>query len=90
MKKRTSSVLANIISNGLYQASKNNIDSKKTTEIVLLFRKNITKLVLLLPNMGQISFKVLILFKNNHSTWDNWMFFFILLCILIISKSIPI
>ena len=33
--------------------------AKKTTELVLLFPKNITKLVFLWPNMGQKSFKVL-------------------------------
>ena len=33
--------------------------AKKTTELVLLFHKNITKLVFLRPNMSQKSFKVL-------------------------------
>ena len=33
--------------------------AKKTTELILLFHKNITKLVFLWPNMGQKSFKVL-------------------------------
>ena len=36
--------------------------AKKTTEFVLLFHKNITKLVFLWPNMCQISVKVL----NNY------------------------
>ena len=49
----------NIISNGLYQAIRNNIVAKKTTELVLLFHKNITKLVFLWPNMSQKSIKVL-------------------------------
>ena len=49
----------NIISNGLYQAIKNNIVAKKTTELVLLFHTKTTKLVFLLPNMGQKSIKVL-------------------------------
>ena len=48
----------NIISNGLYQAIR-----QKTTELVLLFHKNITKLVFLCPKMGQKCFKVLI-FSN--------------------------
>ena len=34
--------------------------AKKTTELVRLFHKNITKLVFLWPNMSQKSFKVLI------------------------------
>ena len=34
--------------------------AKKTTELFLLFHKNITKLVFLWPNMGQKSIKVLI------------------------------
>ena len=49
----------NIISNGLYQAIKNNIVAKNTTGLVLLFHKNITKLVLIWPNMSQKNFKVL-------------------------------
>ena len=52
--------LANIISNSLYQAIRNNIVTKKTTELVLLFYNNTTKLVFLWPNMGQKIFKVLI------------------------------
>ena len=62
MKRRTNSVvfLANIISSGLIYAIRNNIVAKKTTELVLLFNKNITKLFSLWPNMGQKSFKVLI------------------------------
>ena len=43
----------NIISNGLYQAIRNNIAAKKTTELILIFHKNITKLVFLWPNMGK-------------------------------------
>ena len=43
----------NIIFNGLYLAIKNNIVTKNTTELVLLFHKNITKLVFLWPNMNQ-------------------------------------
>ena len=42
----------NIISNGLYQA-------KKTIEFVILFYKNITKLVFLWLNMNQKSIKML-------------------------------
>ena len=55
MKKRTSSVAfsANIISIGLYQTIRNNIVAKKTIELVILFHKNITKLVFLWPNMNQ-------------------------------------
>ena len=61
-KRKTSSdvFLANVISNGLYQAIKNNIVAKKTTELVLLFHKNITKQVFLCPNMNHKWFKVLI------------------------------
>ena len=33
--------------------------AKKTIELVLLFYKKTTKLVFLLPNMGQLYFKVL-------------------------------
>ena len=36
------------------------IMAKKTSELVLVFAKNITKLVFLRPNMGQKSFKVLV------------------------------
>ena len=46
----------NIIFNGIYQAIRNNI---VTTELVLLFHKNITKLVFLWSNKSQKSFKVL-------------------------------
>ena len=55
-----SCLFANIISNGLIEAIRNNIVAKMTTELVLLFHKNIIKLVLLWPNMGQKCFKVLI------------------------------
>ena len=48
----------NIISNGLIKAIRNNIVTKRTTELVLLFHKNITQLIFLRPNMGQKSFKV--------------------------------
>ena len=59
-------------SNGLIQAIRNNIVTKKTTELVLLFHKNITKLVFHWPNMGQKSFKVLInlllvIFTRNYN-----------------------
>ena len=37
----------------------NNIVAKKTTELVLLFHKETTKLVFLWPNMSQKSTKVL-------------------------------
>ena len=53
------SFLANIISNGLYEAIRNNIVAKKTTDLVLPFHKNITKLVFLWSNMGQKTIKVL-------------------------------
>ena len=43
----------NIISNGLYQVIRNNIETKKTTELVLLFHIKTTKLVFLWPNMSQ-------------------------------------
>ena len=52
----------NIISNGLYQTIRNNIVAKKTTELVLFIHKSITKLVFLWPNMGQLYFKVLIIY----------------------------
>ena len=42
-----------------YQAIRNNIVAKKTTELVLLFHKKTTKLVFLWPNMSQKCFKVL-------------------------------
>ena len=48
----------NIISNGLILAIGNNI-GQKSTEFVLLFHKNITKLVFLWPNMDQNNFKML-------------------------------
>ena len=47
------------ISNGLKLAIRNNIVTKKTTKL-LIFHENITKLVFLWPNMGQESFKVLL------------------------------
>ena len=68
---RTSFVvfLPNIISNGLYQAMRNNIVAKNTTELVFLFHKKTTELVFLWPNMSQKSIKVLIelkeFYKNN-------------------------
>ena len=43
----------NIIFNDNYQTTRNNIVANKTTEIVLIFHKNKTKLVFLWPNMGQ-------------------------------------
>ena len=48
-EKRTSSVvfLANIISNGLIYAIRNNIVAKKITELVLLFYKKTIKPVFL-------------------------------------------
>ena len=55
----------NIISNGIYQVIRNNIVAKKTTELVLLFHKNITKLIFLWPNIGQRIFKVL---RDNEDT----------------------
>ena len=45
----------------LISAFINNIVAKKTTEIVLLFHKNTTKLLFLWPNMGQKIIKVLII-----------------------------
>ena len=51
--------LANIISNGLLQAIRNNIVAKKITKLVHLFHKDITKLVFLWSNKGQKRFKVL-------------------------------
>ena len=59
----------NIISNGLYQTIRNNIVAKKTTELVLLFHKNITELVFLWSNMSQKCFKILIKeidYMNNN------------------------
>ena len=67
MKKETelSCLFAHdIISNCLYQAIRNNIVAKKITELVLLFHKNITKLIFLWPNVGQKSFKVLVYLVN--------------------------
>ena len=49
----------NIIFNGLYQAFRNNIVVKKTTELVHIFHKNIIKLIFLWHNMSQKSIKVL-------------------------------
>ena len=50
---------------------RNNIEAKKTNELVLLFHKNISKLVFLWPNMGQKRFKVLnkrkTTLKNNFN-----------------------
>ena len=62
-KRRTKSVnfLANINFNGLIKIIRNNIVSKNTTELVLLFHKNLTNLVFLWPNMSQKSLKVLIM-----------------------------
>ena len=57
-KKNSVVFLGNIISYGLYQIIRNNIVTKKTTEL-LLFHKNTTKLVLLWPNMSQKIMKVL-------------------------------
>ena len=59
-ERRTSSVvfLANIISNGQILAIRKNIVAKKTTELVLLFHKNINKLVFHWLNMSEKSFKL--------------------------------
>ena len=42
------------------KAIRNNIVAKKTTELVLFFHKDITKLVFICPNMSQKSIKVFI------------------------------
>ena len=42
-----------------YKAIRNNIVTKKTTELDLIFHKNLTKLDFFWPNMSQKSFKVL-------------------------------
>ena len=71
----------NIISLGLYQAIRNNIVTKKTTELFLLFHKNKTKLVFLWPYMGQKIFKVLISVFIFKIIFQNFkIFFFQLLC----------
>ena len=60
LKRRTSSVvfLANIISNVLYQAIRNNIVAKNPTELILFFfNKKTTKLVFLWPYMDQKALK---------------------------------
>ena len=49
-------MIYNIIKNtecSLYQAIRNNILAKMTTELVLIFHRNITKLVFLWPKMLQ-------------------------------------
>ena len=51
--------LANINSNGLVQAIRNNIVAKKTTEIVILFHKKTTKSVFLWLILSQKSIKML-------------------------------
>ena len=60
-RRRTSSVVfvATILFLMAYIRPLEIIVAKKTTELFLLFHKNITKLVFLFPNMGQKSFKVL-------------------------------
>ena len=60
-KRRTSSVvfLVTILFLMAWYRPLEIILAKKTTELVLLFHKNITKLVFLWPNMGQKCFKVL-------------------------------
>ena len=52
--------------------------AKKTTELVILLHKIITKLVFLWPNMGQKSFKVLtialnfdFMFPTSKLNFDN-------------------
>ena len=47
-------------------AIRNNIVGKETTELDLLFHKNITKPVFLWLNIGHKSFKKLIKNKNPH------------------------
>ena len=42
----------------------NNFVAKKTTELFVLFHKKKTKLVFLWPNLGQLCFKVLIIYYN--------------------------
>ena len=55
---------------------------QKATELVLLFYKDITKLVFLWPNIGQKIFKVLIIIKYIHkysTAWTTvplWLFLF--------------
>ena len=74
----------NIIFNGLCQTIRNNIVAKKTTELVLLFHKNITKLVFIWPNMGQKSFKVLTYLYILHIMTVNYLFVFIYNCKVLI------
>ena len=51
-------------------AIKNNIVTKKTTELVLVFHKKKTKLVFW-PNMGQLGFKMLSLVFNSSKVSYN-------------------
>ena len=55
-----------LMSYNLYQAIRNNIVAKKKTELVLLFYKNITKLIFLWRNIGQKCFNVLKLLCLNN------------------------
>ena len=50
-----------------YQAIRNNIVAKKTTELVLLLHKKINKLVFLRPNICQLCFKVLKKVKHSET-----------------------
>ena len=76
--------------NNLYQAIRNNIVAKKTTELVLLFHENITKLVFLLPKMSQKSFKVLnknITFKSYNNKHELGLLQYISCLLLIYSTG---
>ena len=62
--------------------------AKKTTELVLLFHKKTTKLVFLLPNMGQLCFKVIISLKKHFSMKLCKMFITIIKLLYITAYSI--
>ena len=57
-QRKTSSVVFSVTIS--YKAIRNNIVTKKTTELVLRFHKKTTKLVFLWPNISKTSIRVLI------------------------------
>ena len=65
------------------------IMAKETTELILLFYKNITKLVFLWPNMGQKSFKVLSNRKKIHFETAITKNLFLSFCEKIIKRRYP-
>ena len=76
----------NIISNGLYQAIRYNVEAKKTTEFVFFFHKNLIKLVFLWPNMSQKCFKML-KYICEREIYSCFPPFYIWICAKVLNKN---